>query len=292
MLYLGTRMPSLGAVIPYLGTCIQHLDTVTLRLGAPIQHLGTCRPHLDAVVLRLGAAVLYLGASTKPSLTALAPCSGFSFMAEQQRIRAVLGFKRRDVPVVLARAKMIHAGLADHPGLFPAPEPPLSLLLDQIGELDEAQVQLRMRAILASERNTKRDALWTTLELLNAHVQAQGDALPPNEAKALFEAAGFQIAAAPVSQKKLLKVRQLHSGAVELRAYVAVLTGRKRGKRVTFHWRYTLDGGATWSQPLSTPVGHVLVEGLPPLATVGFAVSASDANGQGAWTQTVSFIVH
>jgi hypothetical protein len=165
--------------------------------------------------------------------------------------------------------------------------------LSQIEALDDAQVVAGTRARgSASRRNVKRDELWTTLELLLKYVQSVADAASSVEgAMVIVEAAAFELAASPTYQKDLLEVRQSQPGApVELSAYVRLLTAGKGARQVSFNWRYTLNGGESWVQVPSTPVGNTVIAGLPR-TEVGFAVCVSDAEGTDAWTPTVTFDV-
>jgi len=207
------------------------------------------------------------------------------------RVRAILGFKRNNIPVVLARSKTIYNGLHGSPGLYPAPNPPLVTFLSQIQSLDVAQVAVGTRTRgSASARDAQRDVLWSSLELLLKYVQSLCDA-SPEHAAALIETAGMVVAIPPTHGKDVLEVRQQQPGTVALSAYVALLTAGKGSKKTSFNWRYTLDDGQTWIQPLSTPVGNIVIKGLTPMTTVGFCVSVSDSDGVGPWSQIVRFLV-
>lgn len=212
-------------------------------------------------------------------------------MSGYRRIRAILGVRKKDVPAVIVRAKSVYNGLEGHPALFPSPNPPLAVLLAQIEALDDAQIFAGTRARgAASVRDVKRDNVWTTLELLLKYVQSLCDA-SSEQAEFLIVTAGMKVAEAPTHGKAVLEVRQKHSGAVVLSAFVAFLMAGKGAKRVSFNWRYTTNGGETWIQPLSTPVGNITIEGLTPMTTVGFCVSVSTADGPGEWSQIVTVLI-
>jgi hypothetical protein len=212
-------------------------------------------------------------------------------VARVRRLRAILGFKRNNIPVVLGRSRSIYAGLASDTALFATPNPPLATFLDQIEALNEAQTQAGTGAKgLSSARDVKRDALWTTLELLLKYVQSLGDA-NWEQAESIFLKAGMKIARPPTYQRELLKVDLKGDGAVELFAYVALLRAGKGAKQTSFNWRYRISEEAPWVQPLSTPVGHIRIENLTPFSTVGFCVSLSDADGPGEWSQIVRMMI-
>jgi hypothetical protein len=216
-------------------------------------------------------------------------------MVALRTIRAVLGFRKRKANVVLWRSKEIHAGLAGRPDLFASPSPPLSQLQGLVEALDAAQVAVQLGGHgAAAARDVTLTELWTCLELLLKYVQSLVAKCSEDEAVALILAAGMKVANAPVHDKRVIEVRQRQSGTVELFAFVALLRREKgsRSRKINFNWRYTLNGGESWVPLPSTPVGNIVVSGLPPLTEVGFSVSITDADGPGRWCDTVPFLVH
>jgi hypothetical protein len=214
-------------------------------------------------------------------------------MPSPRRLRAVLGFKRKNVPGVIAGAWGIHNGLADHPDLFPAPSPPLGTLLSLIKAAEAAQIQARTRAIgSAATRDVKVGELWTCLELLLKYVQSRADE-SSDLAEMLIQNAGMKVATPPVHGKGLLEIRQTQPGTVVVSAFVSLLRaqGGCKSRRVTFNWRYTADNGETWIQPPSTPVGNIEISGLPSMTRVGFSVCISDATGTRPWSDMTTALV-
>ncbi len=82
-------------------------------------------------------------------------------------------------------------------------------------------------------------------------------------------------------------------GVVHLDANASLLVGpADASKNVTFNWQMSGDGGKTWTDLHSTPLGNTDVLGLALLSTYGFRVSVTIGKVTGAWSQPVSLLVH
>ncbi|MFO0761744.1 MAG: fibronectin type III domain-containing protein [Byssovorax sp.] len=213
-------------------------------------------------------------------------------MATSRRKRALLALKRNNFPDLLSRAKGIYNGLMGHPGLFASPSPPLAVLEARIDAFDAAQqIAVNRAKGAAALRNVKADELITSLEVARAYVQQIADE-NAEQAVAIIEAAGMVVFEPGGYDKPILKALQNKpAGPVALLANVGALTAESTGK-VFFNWQSSADGGQTWSDLPPTPLGHTQVAGLPPLSVYGFRVSVTDAEGQGPFSQMVTFLVH
>jgi hypothetical protein len=73
---------------------------------------------------------------------------------------------------------------------------------------------------------------------------------------------------------------------------LAVAKAAPNGARVFYDWRYSTNGGTSWTQVQGTNVAHTVISGLPALATASFQVRLTMKNVPGEWSQVVTFFVH
>jgi hypothetical protein len=207
-----------------------------------------------------------------------------------KRTRAVFGVAKKDIPKIILLAVAIYEKMTANAVLFPTPNPSLVILDTQTKDLTKAQQATLTRARgTASARDTKRDALWTTLELLCKYVQSLCDAAA-EQAVFLIEASGFKVASSGRRQKEILAAKLgVEAGTVLLVANARALNKSKRQK--TYHWQYTING-KDWINATSTPLARTTLTGLPALTSVGFRVAVADSKGTGEWSQTVCILVH
>ncbi len=216
-------------------------------------------------------------------------------MATMHRARAKLQIKKRQTASVQGRAKAVRDGLtANKLGKFGSPNPTPTLIDGQITTLDKAESLARTRAAgAASARNVERTALVGLLETALTYVQQIADASATyDEAVAVIEAAGMLVAIVPQHNKQILEIKQgPQSGSAVLSAFARLL-GAGGHTKAFFNWQQTSDGKTFINLP-STPKAKTTVTGLTPLATYGFRVSVTKADGTtGEWTQIFYFIVH
>jgi len=208
------------------------------------------------------------------------------------KVRVVTKGKKYNVPFFLVVCQSILAGITAHSSLFSNMPVLLTLLQAQVAALVASQQQTKARIPGASQaRDTARDELAVSIEAIRAYVQGLCD-LAPQQAATLVQAAGYKLAVAPVRAKPILGAKQgAQSGVVILEANATLLSGgRKKGSR-SFNWAYSLDG-KVWVAVPSTPYATTTITGLTPLTTYEFRVSLTDKNGEGSWSQALSFLVH
>jgi hypothetical protein len=213
-------------------------------------------------------------------------------MPPTHRIRVALKAARNNIPVLLALAQAIYNALKANANLFTQPNPALAILSQQIQDLETAHQATFTRAKgTIAARNAKRDVLVTSLECERMYVQSLCDA-NPEQAETYITAAGMGVARAPVHAKPVLAAEQGPApGSAKLVANATLLVGRGVRKRATFNWQVSTDGGKTWTGAPSTPLASTIVEGLTPMTTYSFRVSATVSKAPGAWSQAVTLLV-
>ena len=213
-------------------------------------------------------------------------------MTNVHRSRAILRLTRKSTASVLGKAYAVLHGMGADVTRFSAPTPPLGTLKAQAAKVEatEQLVGTRVKASAAA-RNVQRQLLIGMLETECSYVQTLCDA-SPEEAVAIIQAAGLSVAATPVRNQAILKVKRgVPSGTVELDANATALVG-KTGKKACFNWQWTTDGGQTFTSVPTTPYAKTTVANLPPLTRIGFRVSTTTLKGPDEWSQIVTTLVH
>jgi hypothetical protein len=147
----------------------------------------------------------------------------------------------------------------------------------------------------AAIRNTKRDAVWTAMESLQKYAQGMADVLTVDAAIALISAAGLLVMKVGKRQKAALTAALTATqGNVLLEANRTLLAGKTNaGKRISFNWQWSGDGGKTWTSVSTTPVASTEIPGLTAMTTYSFRVSVTiGKQAPGPWSQAVSLLVH
>jgi hypothetical protein len=213
-----------------------------------------------------------------------------------QRVRAIFGVGKYDIVGLLARAQAMHDGMAGDPTDYASANPPLPAFLTLIQNLSTANQAVGNRTIgAAANRDVQRDLLYTGMESEKTVVQVLADA---NRARAvtLIQNAGLLIAKSNAHAKALLALRLgTPIGTVICEANVSLLvaTLSKPSQGKFFNWQSTIDGGKTFQDAPSTPVGMTTIHGFAPLTTVGVRVSMTTAKeGTTPWTDVVTILVH
>ncbi len=215
-------------------------------------------------------------------------------MAQQRRPRGVLGVRRRSAPAVTNRAKLMEKGIGDHPGTFPAPNPPLPVFSAQIVSTDKAQVAaVQGGKGMAAARDVQLGLMLGMMDSELVYMQSIADAAGPDEAVSILHAGGVEIAGIAQHTKPILTVTQAQpSGPVVLEANASALLGADIHRKHFFSWECTMDGGKTFVAMPSTPGATTSMTGLTPLTTVGFRVAVTTTkSGMGPWSQVVNIFV-
>jgi hypothetical protein len=200
------------------------------------------------------------------------------------RTTVTLSLPKR-VPALIVYAKGIVQRMTANPS-FPNPTPTLGALDAAIGELQAAETAALSRTKGAvAVRNEKRTTLVALLQQLRTYVQARADADPAN-APSIIQSAGVAVRKTPTRRARAFTAKQ---GPV---SGVAKIVAATAGRRASYEWQYSTDGGKTWITAPSTLQAKTNVAGLVPGSTVEFKYRAVIKTGEGDWSQPVSLIVH
>jgi hypothetical protein len=209
--------------------------------------------------------------------------------------RAVFGTTKKDYPGVQARASAMVNGFTTNAAMFgtlPITVQAFTALLTAF-VLAQAVVTDTKAKGSATVRNTKGNALWSAMQVLQKCVQNLGDALPADAAASLIEAAGLLVGKVGTHSKAALTAAlTVTPGNVLLEANRTLLVGpADASKKAQFNWQWSLDG-KTWTSVSTTPLASTEIPGLTLLSTYSFRVSVTISKVTGPWSQAVSLLVH
>lgn len=190
----------------------------------------------------------------------------------------------RPVPALVTYAQSVVKAMTGNPS-FPSPVPALATVAAAIGALHDAETAALARTKGAVQaRNDKRAALVTLLQQLRGYIQTVADAD--------VETADTVIRSAGIAVKRIGARKPRVFGAVEgALSGSAKLVAPSAGRRASYEWQYSIDGGKTWLMAPSTLQAKATVTGLTPGATVDFRYRPVTKTGEGNWSQTVQLIV-
>ena len=209
--------------------------------------------------------------------------------------RAVFGTTKKNNPGVQARASAMVNGFTTNASMFGALPITLVAFTAFLAAfvLAQAVVAETKAKGSATLRNTKRNALWSAMQVLQKFVQNQADGLPAESSIALIEAAGLLVGKIGTHQKAALTAAlTVAQGNVLLEANRILLVGSGTAKRVQFNWQWSSDSGKTWNSVSSTPLASTEIPGLTALTTYSFRVCVTVSKVTGPWSQAVSLLVH
>jgi hypothetical protein len=188
------------------------------------------------------------------------------------------------VPALITYAKGIVTRMSANPS-FPNPTPTLAAVTVAIDELHVAETAALARAKGAvATRNDKRAALIVLLKQLRGYIQTVADASTEDGA-AVIESAGVAVRKTPTHRARVFAAKL---GAVSGTAKVIAVTA---GRRASYEWQYSTDGGKTWITAPATLQAKTTVAGLMPGATVLFRYRPVTRSGEGDWSQPASLVI-
>lgn len=209
-------------------------------------------------------------------------------MAAQPRLRAALKYKKKNILQVIALAKAILAKMQAN-AIYASTPVQFSVLAQQIKDLEDAQHGVKMKLVTASFRDTKRDAVVTSLETLMAFVQGLADGAG-EQAASIIEGAGMKVVQASTYAKPILDAKLgLTAGSVDVLANAGQL--RRRPGYLFYNWQFSVNGGASWQSAPSTPHAQTTITGLPAMTVCAFRVCITDRDGTAEWSQVVTILV-
>ncbi len=168
---------------------------------------------------------------------------------------------------------------------FPTPVPALSAVTAAVNSLQSAEQSALARTKGAvATRNEQRTALVSLLQHLKAYIQVTADANAEN-ATSIIESAGVAVRKEPVRKPRVFAAKPgANSGTVELVTAAA-------GRRASYEWQFSTDGGKTWVSAPSTLQAKTTVTGLTAGTTVAFRFKSVVKAGESDWSAPVALLV-
>ena len=168
---------------------------------------------------------------------------------------------------------------------FPNPTPALAAVTIAIDDLQAAETAAlsRIKGAVAT-RNDKRTALVLLLKQLRGYIQVAADASGENGA-ATIESAGVAVRKTPTRRARAFAAKP---GAVTGTARVLATVA---GRRASYEWQYSIDGGKTWITAPVTLQAKTTIAGLLPGSTVLFKSRPVTKAGEGDWSQAASLVI-
>jgi hypothetical protein len=190
----------------------------------------------------------------------------------------------KSVPALLTFAQAILTAMTGNPS-FPSPVPALAMVAAAIAALHAAESAALARTKGAvADRDDKRAALVALLKQWLPYVQTVADA-DVETAATVIQSAGISVKKTAVRKPRVFAAEQgAMSGSAKLVAASA-------GRRASYEWQYSTDGGKTWVIAPASLQAKTTVVGLTPGATVEFRYRPVTKTGEGNWSQTVQLIV-
>jgi hypothetical protein len=168
---------------------------------------------------------------------------------------------------------------------FPNPDPPVAAINTAADELEASEADVKGGAKNAAPtRDTKAAVLVSLLEQERAYVQKIANADPPN-AEVLIHAAAMNVKKVPNRAPRVFGAKQ---GAV---SGSAALITRSAGRRASYDWEYSADGGKTWQAAPSTVQAKTVVSGLQPGVGYAFRYRTVTKTGVSDWSVPTTLVV-
>jgi len=189
-----------------------------------------------------------------------------------------------NVPALVTYAQSVVTAMTGNPS-FPSPVPALTAVAAAIAALHSAESAVLTRTKgMAEVRNDKRATLVNLMQQLRGYVQAVADA-DVETAATVIRSAGIAVKKVPPRRPSTFAANQ---GAV---SGSAKLVAPSAGRRTSYEWQYSTDGGKTWLVAPTTVHARTTVSGFTPGASVEFRYRPVTEAGEGDWSQTVQLIV-
>lgn len=169
---------------------------------------------------------------------------------------------------------------------FPNPTPTLQTVSADLDQLETAEATV-LSGIngAAAARDLRRKLVEDGLHGLKAHVYGIAGQ-HPDEAKAIIQSAGM------FPKQYTARVKPELEASMSPTPQEVRLRAKSAGGRVSYEWQYSVDGGVTWIAAGTTTVADTSVQGLSVGATYAFRFRTTIRKTTGAWSQTISFVVH
>lgn len=190
----------------------------------------------------------------------------------------------KTVPALVTYAQSVVTAMTGNQSL-PSPVPALAAVAAAIAALQSAESAVLARTKgMAEVRNDRRATLVNLLQQLRGYVQATADA-DVETAATVIRSAGMAVKKVTPRKATIFAAIQ---GAV---SGSAKLVAPPAGRRASYEWQYSTDGGKTWLVAPTTVHARTTVSGFTPGASVEFRYRPVTTAGEGDWSQTVQLIV-
>jgi hypothetical protein len=190
----------------------------------------------------------------------------------------------RAVPALIPYSQSVVQAMTGNPH-FTSPSPALADVTTAITALQAAETVALTRAKgTVVVRNDKKAALVTLMGELCSYVQKTADADTENGA-AIIQSSGLPMRKTPVRKPRVFAGKP---GAV---SGSVALTIASAGKRASYEWQLSTDGGKTWTDSAPSLAAKTTISGLPVPASVQFRCRAVTKAGPGDWTPPLTVVV-
>jgi hypothetical protein len=184
--------------------------------------------------------------------------------AKARIIKAKLGFNIQTPDgTFLLNSWAIATALRKNQGGFYSPLfDKLSQLDDENDAFDETIVKMHLGGLgRAGAKSAAKAAVKATLDSALGYINDLAKA-NREHAAAIITGALMQVIKAGTINKQDFTVKRGHAtGEVILTSLAAIIDGRR--VEASYRWRYSLDGGITWTELPSTVVAKTVVKGMP-----------------------------
>jgi hypothetical protein len=181
-----------------------------------------------------------------------------------------------------------HALIAAMTGnaLVPNPNPSIPTLTTLVTTVDttETATKTRTKGTVAARNAALAALLDVALHATTANIQQLADA-NPEQAQALITSVGMAVRKAPVRTKAPFAAAP---GPVSGSVHLAV---RAAGKRASYEWEWSSNGGSTWVTAAPTLQAKTTITGLPVATTCQFRFRSVTKAGASDWSQVITIVV-
>jgi len=169
---------------------------------------------------------------------------------------------------------------------FPAPDPPLAAISTAADDLEAAQARVDQRVKGASDdRDAKQAALVKLLHEEKAYVQKVADAGDPAHAADVIQSAAIAVKHVPARRTRAFTAKPGPTPGS------AALAAPSPGRRSSYEWEYSADGGKTWVAAPPSVQSRTIVTGLQPDTAYAFRYRTVTKAGPSLWSDPVTLLV-
>jgi hypothetical protein len=190
-------------------------------------------------------------------------------------------------PRRLAKSKQIVQSATGNVWI-PTLSPPIPQVTSDIEAFDAQSVVAKNRGAGAvATRLLKDNAVRADMESWAHIVQTTADANPAS-AKAIIESMSMSVKGFSAREQLPLVI----DVGTQPGTVTAIAKAGPKGVRVFYEYQYMLTAGQAWLAGGLSTDHTIVITGLPSLTLVGFRYRITHKNVPGAWSQTVTALIH